>query len=233
MPRVPPQRKRLTCESCLAIDVRHWGRDGLLRPGNTFPCIWSRDGRPIATIEVTVTADAVLLNFEWRQRGASKWTSSSQRVPIVWTTHHHLPHHRPAAYPWFLCPEITEGGEPYGRRVAILYRSGDSPFFACRVCNGLAYAVEQAAPRHRAILRAQRARLRLRGSPSLLEPLPERPKGMHRHTYDRLLGMARHATERWAAQQLAYLQKLGVRDARKLMRMTDGEAVGTRKIILR
>jgi hypothetical protein len=83
-----------------------------------------------------------------------------------------------------------------------LYASGRNPYFACRKCRRLAYAIEQENPRDRSIRRARKARLRLRGSPNLLDELPARPKGMHTHTYARLWGKALIAAERcWGMQR--------------------------------
>ena len=188
--------KRPTCEASLALDIRYLRRQGLLRPGHTFSCTWSRDGRPTASIEVTVTVDAVLLTFEWRYRGASEWQRGSQCVTLTWT-----PCHFRGVRPWFLCPGADS--KACGRRCAVLYRSNYNPHFACRKCRRLAYAIEQENPRHRRIRRAQRARLRLGGSSSLLDPLPSRPKGMHISTYNRLWGKALIAAERWVGLQPA------------------------------
>jgi hypothetical protein len=201
VPRVPAHLKRSTCEGALALDIRYLHR--LLHSGQTFPCTWSRDGKPIASIAISVTADAVLVTFEWRPRGVGEWTRSRQCLPVTWTALHPLSPHCRGVRPWFLCPQIAANGQPCGRRVALLYASGGNPYFACRKCRRLAYAVEQETPRDRSIRRAQRARLRLGGSSSLLDPLPSRPKGMHISTYNRLWGKALIAAERWVGLQPA------------------------------
>jgi hypothetical protein len=48
----------------------------------------------------------------------------------------------------------------------------DAAVFASRHCCGLTYASQQESPRHRAISRAQKLRVRLGGSANLLEPFP-------------------------------------------------------------
>jgi hypothetical protein len=78
--------------------------------------------------------------------------------------------------------------------------------FACRHCCGLAYASQQEIPRHRAISRVQKIRMRLGGSPNLLEQFPKRPRGMHRMTYYRLSAKAMAAHERLIALELDYLR---------------------------
>jgi hypothetical protein len=107
------RHNRWVCDSCLSIDVRRWHRDGLLRPGQTFPWTWSRGGEQLASIGVAVEAEAVLLTFKWRRRGAGEWTRGRQTVALTWTQCHLA-----GARPWFLCPEDTGEGKCCGRRVA-------------------------------------------------------------------------------------------------------------------
>jgi hypothetical protein len=101
-----------------------------------------------------------------------------QKVPITWTTCR-LGGRRP----WFIC-SVYSGGRYCGRRVALLYGAGE--LFACRRCYGLAYASQHEALHHRGLGKAPKIRMRLGGSPSMLEGFPDKPKGMHWETYDRL-----------------------------------------------
>ncbi len=78
--------------------------------------------------------------------------------------------------PWFVCPRAT-----FRRRVAILY--GRGKYFLCRHCYDLSYQSQRKDKKDRALRRAQKIRQRLGGSANMLEPLPERPKGMHHDTY--------------------------------------------------
>ena len=50
----------------------------------------------------------------------------------------------------------------------------------------LAYASQQESPRSRVISRSRKIRMRLGGSPDVLQPFPKRPRGMHQRTYMRL-----------------------------------------------
>jgi len=77
--------------------------------------------------------------------------------------------------PWFLCTEDAGDGQCCGRQVAKLYARGH--VFACRQCCGLAYASQCENPRHRALSKSQKIRMRLGGSPSILELFPEKPPG--------------------------------------------------------
>ena len=71
-----------------------------------------------------------------------------------------------------------------GRRVAVLYAAGE--LFACRCCCGLAYASQQKSPLVRNVSRSQKIRMRLGGRPdNSFGPIPKRPCGMWRRTYER------------------------------------------------
>jgi hypothetical protein len=188
--------RRPTCESRLSFDVREWHRQGLLRVGLQFSCSWTRNGKPLGSIDVRTEVDAVVLifngivgRFNSLQSGSlkpepmslsSKSKSAEQRVPLVWT-----PCHLGGLRPWFSCSAFV-GGRACGRRVAKLYLR-EAAVFACRYRCGLAYASQHEIARHRAITREQKIRMRLGGSANLLEPFPPKNRGMHRRTYYRLL----------------------------------------------
>jgi hypothetical protein len=104
--------------------------------------------------------------------------SIEQRIPITWT-----PCHLGGRRPWFIC-SVRTNGQQCGRRVAVLYAAGE--LFACRCCCGLAYVSQQKDLLVRNVSRSQKIRMRLCGRPDdLLGPIPERPQGMWRRTYDR------------------------------------------------
>jgi hypothetical protein len=187
----PAFGRRATCESSLSIDVREWHRQGLLRVGLPFACSWTRNSKPLGSIDVRNEADAVVLTFK---------ESGEQRVPIVWTRCH-----LGGARAWFRC-SASVGGRPCGRRVAKLYLR-DAAVFACRQCCGLVYASQSENPRYRAISRVQKIRMRLGGSANLLEPFPKKPRGMHRLTYYRLFHKAMAAQERSIALDIDYLRR--------------------------
>ena len=169
---------RLTCESCLAIDVREWKRRGLLRPGQMFPVSWNRAGVPCGSISVRTESDAVVLIFRSQHPGETEWKSTEQRVPILWTACH-LGGRRP----WFRCP-VYLNGQYCGRRVAVLYARGRSVRLPALL--RIVYASQQESPQSQFIRRSRNIRMRLGGSPDLLQPFPKRPRGMHQRTYMRL-----------------------------------------------
>jgi hypothetical protein len=175
----PAYRGRTTCESCISIDVRGWHREGRLRQGLFFSCSWACGGEQFGSINVRTEVNAVILMFRSRSWGGTGRRSIEQRVPITRTACH-LGGRRP----WFVC-SVYSGGRYCGRRVAVLYGAGE--LFACRRCYGLAYESQYEAVHHRGLGRARKIRMRLGGSPNMLEPFPEKPKGMHWRTYERLV----------------------------------------------
>jgi hypothetical protein len=184
---------RVVCESCLFIDVRDWNRRGYLRAGQSFTCSWDCAGKPIGSISVRTEADAAILTYRSRHPGEVASRPVQQRVPIVWTMCH-LGGRRP----WFRCT-VYSRGRYCGRRAAILYAGGD--LYACRHCYGLAYASQQESPRFRNISRSRKIRMRLGGGVDLGTPFPQKPRGMHWSTYQRLRARG-EAADRIAFGQL-------------------------------
>jgi hypothetical protein len=150
---------RPTPSSYLTIDIRWLKRRRLLEPGAVATLELSIMGRPRGKILLAAHATDVELTVGQRR----------QYVPIV-TTKQPLGSERQ----WFECD--------CGERAAILY----GPRFACRRCRRIAYPSQRESPRFRALRRAQKIRAKLGGSMSMIEPFPERPKGMHWRTYHRV-----------------------------------------------
>ena len=186
---------RVTCKSCLFIDVRDWNRRGYLRAGQSFTWSWECAGKPIGSISVRTEADAAILTYRSQHPREVASRPVQQRVPIVWTMCH-LGGRRP----WFRCT-VYSAGRYCGRRAAILYAGGD--LYACRHCYRLVHASRQESPRFRNISRSRKIRMRLGGSADLCEPFPAKPHGMHRSTYNRLRARG-EATDRIAFGQLRF-----------------------------
>jgi hypothetical protein len=191
---------RPTCEGCKSLDIRRLAREKLLQPGRRFSLNWSANGHPTGNILVEVQDDAILLVYQTCGSGAPDWKDIRQRVPITWTNCA-----LGGSRPWFVC-SVSSNGRFCGRRVAILYAAGD--LFACRLCYGLAYASQSESPCDRYRSRAQKIRMRLGGSPNLLEPFPEKPRGMHWRTYNSLRATSLTAEIRSVAIMQGYLEQL-------------------------
>jgi hypothetical protein len=80
---------------------------------------------------------------------------------------------------WFVCPLS-------GQRVRVLYLPEGSKQFASRKAHRLSYRSQGESDLFRSITRAQNIRARLGGDLSIYTPFPERPRGMHQRTYERL-----------------------------------------------
>jgi hypothetical protein len=169
---------RAVCEGSHSLDVRVLHRKDLLRPKLWFDWSRTRNNEPAGNIGILTEHDAIVLIYRFRRFGSTEWRDIRQRVPITWTECH-LGGRRP----WFRCT-VYARGRYCGRRVATIYDAGD--VFACRRCCGLAYASQQEPVRYRGIAKARKIRTRLGGGPDITVAFPEKPKGMHWRTYNRL-----------------------------------------------
>ena len=169
--------------SCQSLDVQYLNREGLLSPGTSGSLLWGRGTERQASILFHVDRQHFVLQYRLRHSSAE---SVTEPVPLAWT-----PCHYGGRRPWFLCPGVSNGVQ-CNRRVAKLYMRGR--YFLCRQCNDLAYPTQKVAVADRPMRRAQKIRMRLGGSASLLEPFPRKPKSMHWQTYWRLWDKA-HKTE--------------------------------------
>ena len=171
--------KKTTTGECNGLDVRKLHREGALRPGALFSSSWSGFDRETGSISGSVSRDRVILSYRHRSGLGADWEDVKEPVPLEWT-----PCNFGGERPWFVCPGVVNR-IACGRRVAILY--GPGKYFLCRHCYDLRYESQREDKNNRALRRAQKIRTRLGGSANMMEPFPERPKGMHHDTYMRLL----------------------------------------------
>lgn len=123
-----------------------------------------------------------------------------ESVPLTWTACNFG-----GMRPWFLCPGVVNN-VACGRRVAVLYGLGK--YFLCRHCYDLTYESQRESEMYRALRKAQAIREKLGGSANMTMPFPERPKGMHHKTYERLRWEHDEAQEIELAGMVAWLDKL-------------------------
>jgi hypothetical protein len=144
------------------IDVRKLRRRGFFRDGWTIfqPLLsWPTVSR------VSIARFIIILKFRDRV--------VDQQIRVSWTRCHFG-----GTRPWLHCL--------CGRRVARLFK-GLSGYY-CRQCSdNPRYASQTKSKQRRLAFAAGKLRLRLNGMASLSEPLPERPRGMHRRTFIQLL----------------------------------------------
>ena len=192
--------RKTTTEEAQSLDVRRLHREGLLGEGRVFSWRWSRAGRETGSIRGAVTGhgrpERLTLTYRSRSGHRGEWEDVTEPVPLEWT-----PCNFGGERPWFLCP-----GAGCGRRVAVLY--GPGRYFLCRHCYDLRYESQREDKTHRALRRAQRIRERLGGSANMTEPFPERPKGMHHDTYDRLFWEHHEAETEQLAGMREWLDRL-------------------------
>jgi hypothetical protein len=170
--------KKITTGECHGVDVRYLHREGLLKPGRRFSLRWSRAGRETGSIGGAVEGSdrpmQILLFYRHRSGPGGEWEDVQEPVPLTWTACNFG-----GERPWFICL-----GAGCGRRVAVLY--GPGRYFLCCHCYDLVYESQRENEMHRALRRTQTIRERLGGSANMMEPFPEKPKGMHWRTYERL-----------------------------------------------
>jgi hypothetical protein len=170
--------KKTTTSECHSVDVRYLHREGLLKAGHWFSLRWSRAGRETGSIRVAVEGDdrpkRVLLLYRHRGGPGDEWEDVQEPVSLEWTACNFG-----GERPWFICP-----GAGCSRRVAYLYGLGC--YFLCRYCYDLVYESQRENDMSRALHKAQSIRERLGGSANMTKPFPEKPKGMHWSTYERL-----------------------------------------------
>lgn len=168
---------RDTVESCRSIDVNRLHRAGCLAPDWRGGWEWKVDGERVAWISMRAEQNRLVLSYNYRRNG-EEWQSIEEPMAIV-----QVPCRFGGTRPYFICPGVV-GGVACGRRVAKLY--GPGRYFLCRHCYRLAYASQSEGDWDRALRREHKIRLKLGGDSDRTSPLPARPKGMWRRTYDRL-----------------------------------------------
>jgi hypothetical protein len=195
--------KNGTTDSSLPLDVRNLARKGLLKAGSSFTQRWSR-GLSSNAITGYSMGDEVVLLYKQRH-GDGEWEPVEQRLPLTWT-----PCNYGGERPWWYCPSC-------GRRVAVVYGAGK--LFACRHCHQLTHGSSRESHSDRSLRKAQKIREQLGGGPSLMEPFPERPTGMHHTTYWRLFTEYREAERASLAELAARLEGMESRTARLLAKL--------------
>jgi hypothetical protein len=150
---------RLIVERLSSLDVNHLHRLGAFKEGRTM---WY----PAMGIR---TSRNLVEYFHAR----SPADRPPQRIPVQWTRCTFG-----GARPWLTCL--------CGRRVGKLYYGNG--FLGCRPCGEMHYSSQNAGPRRRLYIKAQRIRRRLGdydGRPAR-DAIPSRPYKMQRRTYARL-----------------------------------------------
>ena len=170
----PSGSGKAVAEACRSIDVNRLRKENVLREGWSGIWEWKRDGERIASISMRGGREKIVLSYRSRI-GQEKWRETNETVPIHW---------QPCRFggnrPYFVCPGVVNG-QACGRRAIKLFCGGR--YYLCRHCYRLSYASRNEDAYDRASRRANKNRMRLGGEPGMSGPIPGRPKGMWRTTY--------------------------------------------------
>ena len=163
-------RGRMIAEGAMTLDVRELRRHGSLVAGRRGFIEWTRGSGSKSSVGYAVRPHQFELRYNLTDNGAQP-----HRV-TDWVGLHWRPCRFGGNRPTFVCQ--------CGAEAMVLYFRGGR--FQCRQCARVAYASQNEGPRDRTIRRARKIRYRLGGGPSLVDPVPGKPKGMWWRTYDRL-----------------------------------------------
>ena len=161
--------KVTTIEETKRIDIRWMRKSGMLRLGRTGRLSWNRGGEPAGWIQYTILGDRMQLDFKYREFGG-EWQPVTQSVMFDRT-----PCNYGGFRQWFLCSRCS-------RRVEIL--CSDGPYFYCRKCCQLPYASQNEDTIGRMIKKRNNLRDRIFDDAWSYR----RRKGMHKKTFEKLLG---------------------------------------------
>lgn len=152
------------CDSTLdfvRLDIRELFRAGALAPGTRLTMRSHGELESEDTYELLVGENELTV-----RRRANETTCRLARTP----------NHFGGSTTWLSCPGC-------GRRCRIVYEGGGQ--WLCRRCRHLIYPSQREDVADRAIRRAKKLRARLGADRSYWAPV-ERPRGMHRTTFEKL-----------------------------------------------
>ncbi len=176
-----------TTQQCRRLDVRCLNKQRLLVPGTNCGLQWYADGEPDGDIRIQTMENQIVLRYRIL-RSDEEWRPVVEPVALCWTACHFG-----GRRPWFICPGIVNGRH-CRRRVANLYLAGT--YFLCRHCYGLTYQSRNETLNERMIRKGTKIRRRLGASSSQFDPIEKKPKGMHRKTFEHLIGILDDAEDR-------------------------------------
>lgn len=190
--------KKTTTSEVKFVDARWLARKGWLENGLYYSIWWSSNGKSTGDIRVMTYGDSLKLIYRFRS-GLEEWQDVEETVHLNWTSCNFG-----SQRVWFICPGVVDG-RYCGRRVGMLYLGGR--YFLCRHCYELTYSTRQEREPFRLLTKAQKIRERLGASISILDPVWEKPKGMHWTTFHRLVSKASEAEY---MSNLALARQLGI-----------------------
>ena len=170
-------RTRKTVESYWTLDVNQLSEKGCLRPGWSGTCQWINNNE-VTVINLRAEAERLCLSYALRVGDGGR-EDVVDTISVVY-----LRCRFGGSRAYFICPG-SGGGTECGRRATKLRLS--HRYFVCRKCNQLPYACQYENSGQRALRRANKLKQRLGIGAGVVEPLPDKPKGMWARTYGYLL----------------------------------------------
>mgnify|MGYP001828587017 FL=1 len=167
-----------TTEACNRIDIRYLKKQGSLAPGTIGTLSWSCGDEQTGSIRYLTCHDRIELIYRSREHDG-EWEDVEYPVYFDETACNYG-----GTRKWFLCPN-----QSCSRRVAVLY--GVGKYFVCRHCHNLAYSSQSENEALRAARKGRKIVEKLGGDP-YSDFLPDKPKGMHWKTYNRLIREAEY-----------------------------------------
>lgn len=166
--------KRRKTGSYDSLDVRKLARAGHLEPGAVGLWVWGNSHISSRARVVRCKGECVLVaDLERVLARVEDKSKIGQWLGLTYSSCHFG-----GERPWWQCAQCD-------RRVALLYERSGS--WACRHCHQLHYASQSERGHDRAIRQANKLRRRLGWQPGPALPPGDRPKGMHRRTFDHLV----------------------------------------------
>jgi len=165
---------RETTASQHRVDIRWLKKQNYLQSGNSGRLSWTSRGKKTGSINFRIEENRMILNFRRRLQDG-ELEDVEQTVSIVKTPCHYGGYRN-----WFLCTHCL-------KRVEILYGAGK--YFFCRHCYNLTYDSSNASPIQRIFDKAEKLRKKKLGAASegFMDLIPQRPKGMHHTTYNKIV----------------------------------------------
>jgi hypothetical protein len=160
--------KRVT-SSFLCIDVAHLKKTGALSPGAHFTIVFAQGKGEIAG-----EAEDTSVWFSYAVWQDDHYKDEMYRVPLSYT-----PGQLGGERPWFLCPYIN--CDKRVKKLYIAHRLG------CRHCLNLSFQSKNESHSDRMARKADNIRAKLGWRLGILHPEEGKPKGMHWHTFNRLV----------------------------------------------
>lgn len=165
-------KRKLTTEEAVCICVGEWHRSGKLEPGSSF--LWGphRSPRLRNMLDVLVQEQGLWIKHLWAGTKGPQWLAL-ERTACTFG----------GARLWFVCP----GCQGRAGKLYLTVRER-RPGLLCRRCLNLGYSCQREDREQRQARKVKKLQAKLGGSAqtSLQMPLPDKPRGMHWRTYDRL-----------------------------------------------